>query len=821
MMWVLYGLVLAWIAFHGEGAPCPANCDCAPNLNVTCYLVKHEDYAALLALDTRTEALTCSVTKRFNETAAQFGHLHNLKTLILKSSEKYSSVHTAEREGAISQFQRRELFQHLTNLSYLGINVVTSGFDPALLVNVPNITTLDLSYSLMESNTSKQILMWVNRNYFRIHTLLMISTQLRSTVHPAPPIYIRDDIYKHVNNLPLRILDLSENERVVLQVGLTKYLPLLEVYRVGGSNSLTYESRSHLDDEYLYFTILDVMIHPSIKEVTVRFPGRQLKNPMRSSGEADIFSHLPRWLGSVAAEKTRGHNYTNTSREIANIRQLLKRTNELTGHLIQNAHLEPECAFSFRFPLARHMERMTFTDDHTFSGEFLSRMVGNQFCVSTSNNVLYIDVSRCDMHIIIPDTFAVRGLKKLVYVNLQQMQVTHKPTMSLFTDMKSLEVLLVGGNKISLDRPEELDFLHINTLRVLDIQECGIKHMPQHTLVGLKSLEFLNVSQNSLEEFNVNITGLKNLKFLNLSGNSIRSLNEKATLALEAAALRQNLTLDLSHNPLECSCYNLHFFKWLQSSRATFARRELTLCSNPWGSPRSPWAVDQEQLYRICIHFQTIVSSVVSGLMVGLVVGIIYAVYRRRWTIRYWMHVAREGMRKKRREEERTPLLKNPYIYDAFVAYSSRGEERRWVHITLREKLENEHKLKLCMYHRDFKAARDLADTIVEGINSSRHTLLILSPTFLESYWCDFEVRMANEKGIKERRDSLIIVLFSKLHIPRTRLPKTLARLLERKMYLEWTEDPDGQRLFWRRLVEAIGKDSSYDSFGEAANVQQ
>ncbi len=210
-----------------------------------------------------------------------------------------------------------------------------------------------------------------------------------------------------------------------------------------------------------------------------------------------------------------------------------------------------------------------------------------------------------------------------------------------------------------------------------------------------------------------------------------------------------------------------------------------------------------------------------SGLGVSLVIGVIYVVYRRRWTIRYWMYVAREAMRKKRAKEERTPLLNNRYTYDAFVAYSSQGEERKWVHITLREKLETENNLKLCMYHRDFKAARDLADTIVEGINCSRNTLLILSPTFLESCWCDFEVRMANEKAIKERRDSLIIVLFSKLHKPHTRLPKTLTRLLERKIYLEWTEDPDGQRLFWRRLVEAIKRDSSYDSFGDAANAQQ
>ncbi len=814
IMCVLYGLVLVWIALHVEGVPCPDNCVCASNLKVTCNLEKHEDYAALLTLDTRTEALTCSVAKRFNETAANFGHFYDLRTLILKSSKRYSNIQAAQRDGAISHFQHRKLFQNLTGLSYLGINVVTSGFDPALLENIPNINALDLSYSLMKPNTSKQILMWVNQNNFTIHTLLMISTQHRDLRYMPQAIYTRDDIYKNVNKLPLRILDLSENVAVVIQEGLSPYLPRLEIFRVGASFLLTCESYSHLKR-----LLFDVIMHLSIKEYTLRFPSSQCKISFRSTRESGIFYRLPLPLGHVAAEKIRGHNHTNTSREITNasFRQLLARMNKLAGHAMYTA--EPACVLGVRIPLPRHLERLTFIDDHNFIGYSSLHLYRNKsFCFEPDNNLRYFDSSRCDVHTN-PDIFGIRGMKKLVYFNVQQAQVTFKTTMSIFSDMESLEILLLGGNNISLDKPEDLDFLHINTLRVLDIQECGIKHMPHHTLMGLKSLAFLNVSRNSLEEFNVNITGLKDLKFLNLSGNSLRSLSKTVILALETAALRQNFTVDLSRNPLDCSCSNLHFVRWLQTSRAKFATKELTLCSNPWGSPRSPWAVDEEQLYRVCIHFQTIISSVVSGLGMSLVIGVTYVMYRRRWTIRYWMHIAREWMRKKR-TEERSPLLKNRYTYDAFVAYSSRGEERKWVHITLREKLETEHNLKLCMYHRDFKVARDLADTIVEGINSSRNTLLILSPTFLESCWCDFEVRMANEKAIKERRDSLIIVLFSKLHKPHTRLPKTLTRLLERKIYLEWTEDPDGQRLFWRRLVEAIEKDSSYDSFADAANAQ-
>ncbi len=537
IMYLLCALVLVWCTFHVEGAvPCPDNCVCAPNLKVTCNLRNHEDYAALLALDTRTEALTCSVAKRFNETAAKFGHFYDLKTLILKSSKKYSSVQSAERDGAMSQFQHRKLFQNLSRLSYLGINLVTTSFDPELLEKVRSIKTLDLSYSLMEPNTSKQILMWVNRNNFTIHTLLMIRTQLRSPVHPAPPIYVRDDIYKNVNNLPLKILDLSENVAIVMQVGLTEYLPLLEIARVGGSHLLTYESHSHRYKDFLYFLIFDVTIHPSIKECTLRFPSSQFKSHFRSTGESNIFPRLPLPLGPLAADKTRSYNYTNNSRKnVPNIgfRQSLTR---LLGHGVDNE--VPGCVLGRQFPLPRHLEIFTFVNDHSFIGKYLLNRLGNKsFCFHPSNNLLYWDSSRCDMHFIIPDTFGIRGLKKLVHLNLQGIHITFKTSMSIFTEMISLEVLLLGGNNVSLDRPEELDFLHIKPLRVLDIQGCGIKHMPPHTLVGLKKLEVLNISENSLNEFNVNLTGLRNLKFLNLSGNSLRSLNKTVTLVIEGGCI--------------------------------------------------------------------------------------------------------------------------------------------------------------------------------------------------------------------------------------------------------------------------------------------
>ena len=149
-----------------------------------------------------------------------------------------------------------------------------------------------------------------------------------------------------------------------------------------------------------------------------------------------------------------------------------------------------------------------------------------------------------------------------------------------------------------------------------------------------------------------------------------------------------------------------------------------------------------------------------------------------------------------------TPLLSQNYIYDVFVAYSSHGEERSWVHTELRKKLENEHGLKLCMSYRDIKVGRDLADTIVEAIESSNKNLFILGPDFLKSVWSEFELYMARQRQIFEGRDSLVVVFFKGLD--KMVKFKRMKRRMKKKFYIEWTDDPDKQILFWRKLVDAI-----------------
>lgn len=88
--------------------------------------------------------------------------------------------------------------------------------------------------------------------------------------------------------------------------------------------------------------------------------------------------------------------------------------------------------------------------------------------------------------------------------------------------------------------------------------------------------------------------------------------------------------------------------------------------------------------------------------------------------------------------------------------------------------------------------------------------LVVLSPAFVESSWCMFELQLASNKILDERRDKLILVLLEDL--PSHTQPKKLRFLLRSRTYLAWQADPEGQRLFWVRLQRAVSKPTASEA---------
>ena len=139
--------------------------------------------------------------------------------------------------------------------------------------------------------------------------------------------------------------------------------------------------------------------------------------------------------------------------------------------------------------------------------------------------------------------------------------------------------------------------------------------------------------------------------------------------------------------------------------------------------------------------------------------------------------------------------------YDAYVVYNHQSDaELQWVLQNLLPNIEEgPDQFKLCVGHaRDFLPGVPISDNIIQGIQKSRKTILLLTPSFMQNEWNYFETQQAQMRLIKEHKDILILILLEE--IPDDTMTLWLRRMLMRKDYLKWPGDDNGQQLFWECL---------------------
>ncbi|XP_070574190.1 uncharacterized protein [Ptychodera flava] len=144
--------------------------------------------------------------------------------------------------------------------------------------------------------------------------------------------------------------------------------------------------------------------------------------------------------------------------------------------------------------------------------------------------------------------------------------------------------------------------------------------------------------------------------------------------------------------------------------------------------------------------------------------------------------------------------------YDAFVSVKGDTAEEEFVYKVLLPTLEEEHGFHLCVHHRDFTIGEAIVENIVTAIRESRRTILVLSPSFVESEWCDYELALAHTEMISLRQ-KLIPIMFDDI-TRMANLGAGLQSILNTITYIEWPREGAEKdvRKFWKRLVKAMPK---------------
>lgn len=349
------------------------------------------------------------------------------------------------------------------------------------------------------------------------------------------------------------------------------------------------------------------------------------------------------------------------------------------------------------------------------------------------------------------------------------------------------------------EKPSELSRIlpSLNRLKSLNVVQSRLTNIPA-SVCNLTNLTHLNLRGNFIYSWtNKNCQVMGKLRQLSLAKNDIKKLNKFSF----SDALWNNLRLkwDLSNNNYYCNCGLLWFRNWLKKNKDRIIGYPKYYRCKLLGLKIKikNYAVTYEYCNGKSSQSKLLIFAVCLGSISLLIIICTIITYTKRWSVRYWCHLLWA------RHRRYTALPDNvEYIYDAFVCYSS--SDINWVLNELLPEVEESEGFQLCLHDRDFKPGQFIVDNILESIQTSRRVILVLSPEFARSSWCNYEASLAEQRLLEENRNMLVPILLEDIpdHIQKNRL----AILLKSRTYLEWTNDKNGQELFWKKLTSILEK---------------
>ncbi|XP_030305908.1 toll-like receptor 6 [Calypte anna] len=381
-------------------------------------------------------------------------------------------------------------------------------------------------------------------------------------------------------------------------------------------------------------------------------------------------------------------------------------------------------------------------------------------------------------------------MKSLKYLDMSYNLLSHDGADARCPWAESLTELDLSSNQLS---DSVFECLPVNVQKV-SLQSNQITSVPKGT-AELKSLRELNLASNRLADLPV-CSAFLSLEFLNVEMNAI--LSPAADFFQSCPGVRE---LQGGHNPFKCSCELQDFIR--------LERRSGGKLSGWPGAYLCEYPEDLRGTQLKDFHLSDLACNTAlllgTALLLTLVLVAVVAFLCIYLDVPWYLRMTWQWTQTKRRAWHSHPAEQESVLqFHAFVSYSER--DSLWVKNELIPNLEKgEGCVRLCQHERNFIPGKSIVENIINCIEKSYKSIFVLSPNFVQSEWCHYELYFAHHKLFSENSNSLILILLEPIppYVIPARYHK-LKALMAKRTYLEWPKERSKRGLFWANLRAAI-----------------
>ncbi|KAL8207506.1 UNVERIFIED_CONTAM: hypothetical protein K2H54_057181 [Gekko kuhli] len=380
------------------------------------------------------------------------------------------------------------------------------------------------------------------------------------------------------------------------------------------------------------------------------------------------------------------------------------------------------------------------------------------------------------------------------------------------TDMPELQCLRLNAKRIRGSDISALTNLQLDTL-FLNLEDLSEYRAASTPVFNAKTIQIVSPHRDFHILADVELNATESLELLNIHDEQVNELRT-FLLKLSRSGRLRNLTL---HN-MQCSWGD--FISILQAAWETTVEH-LVISNAAWmdATAENNFNYAKTSLKTLEIK-ETIIVTIkadpiymyrifsemnITALTISVVFAAIISFLCIYLDIPWYLKMMWQWTQVKHRIWKNNPedVLDN-LEFHAFVSYSERDSD--WVKNVLIPNLEKEDgSIQICQHERNFIAGKSIVENIIDSIEKSYRSIFVLSPNFVQSEWCHYELYFAHHKLFQERNNSLILLLLEP--IPPYIIPAKyykLKALMAKRTYLEWPKEKGKQGLFWANLRATI-----------------